>query len=389
MAPAEPVTGYSAGPGRARVLQVVRRTRPGGDREVAYAIVSRADPQRFRFEVAADRDGPFWERFEGAAEAVHRVPFNSSFPGSPRVAAAIRRIVRGRRVDLVHVHGLPVGHALAVRLGTGRVPVVYTVHAPTSHYRRGAKARLMPLVERFMYRRMAAVTFVSPAELRAAREAGTLPKGMEARAIVNGVEPGRFRRGPGVREAARRELGLPGEAPVVGCVGRMHGQKDPWMFVRVAAGLSREHPEARFIWIGAGEPSVRELADSLGLGERFVVTGHTDLVAELLPALDVFLLTSRWEGLPLALVEAQAAGVVVAASAVNGVLDVVRDGENGLLFPRGDEGAARAAVGRLLSDAELRTRLAARGLGDAGERFTVERMVRGYEELYGDVLGRR
>jgi glycosyltransferase involved in cell wall biosynthesis len=371
------------------VLQVVRRTRPGGDREVAYQIVRRADPARFAFEVAADRDGPFWERFEEAAEAVHRVPFNASPPASPKVTGIFRRLVRERCVDLVHVHGLPVGQALAVLRGAGPVPVVYTVHAPAGHYRRGIRRALAPSLERLLYRRMAAVTFVSPAELRAAREEGGIPKGVEARAIANGVEMARYRRGPDGRERARRDLGLPGDVPVVGCVGRMHEQKDPGMFVRVAAGLVRDLPAARFVWIGEGDPSVRRLADWLGLGERFLVTGHTTRVPELLPALDVFLLTSRWEGLPLALVEAQAAGVAVAASAVNGVLDVVRDGENGLLFPKGDEGAARAAVGRLLADGALRERLAARGLADAGARFEVGRMVRGYEELYEDVLRRR
>jgi glycosyltransferase involved in cell wall biosynthesis len=370
-------------------LQVVRRTRPGGDREVAYGIMRHADPGRFVFEAAADRDGPFWERFEEAAETVHRVPFNTSLPLSPRVAGTVRRIVRERGIDLLHLHGLPVGHALAARLGAGAAPMVYTVHAPASHYRGGIKARLMPAAERLMYRSMAAVTFVSPAELRAVREEGGLPKSIEARAIANGIDVDRFRRRPGGREVAREELGLPPDAPVVGCVGRMHEQKDPRMFVRVAAGLLRPHPEARFVWIGVGDPSVRGLADSLDLGDRFVVIGHTDRVSELLPALDVFLLTSRWEGLPLALVEAQAAGVAVASSAVNGVPDVVRDGETGLLFPRGDEGAARAAVSRLLGDRPLREKLAARGLAHAEESFDVGRMVREYEELYEDVLGRR
>jgi len=353
---------------------------------VAYQILSRADRARFAFEVAADRDGPFWERFEGMAEAVHRVPFNASLPASPGVAALFRRIVRERKIDLVHLHGLPVGHALAARQGAWAVPVVYTIHAPASHYRNGIKARLMPPLERLMYRRMSAVTFVSTAELRDAREEGSFPKGVEARAIANGIELDRFRRRPGAREAARRELGLPRGAPVVGCVGRMHEQKDPRMFVRVAAGLAGEGAGARFVWMGEGEPSVERLADALGLGGRFLVTGHTGRVAELLPALDVFLLTSRWEGLPLALVEAQAAGAAVAASAVNGVLDVVRDGENGLLFPQGDEVAARGAVERLISDGALRERLAARALANAEALFDVRRMVQGYEELYEDAL---
>jgi glycosyltransferase involved in cell wall biosynthesis len=345
-----------------------------------------ADGARFVFEAAGEDDGPYFARFAEVVEAVHRVPFDHAGPLNLRVAREVRRISRG--VDLVHLHGLPVGHALAARLGAGAVPVVYTVHAPASHYRSGLKERLMPAAERSVYRSMAAVTFVSPAELRAAREEGWLPKGINTRAIANGIDLDRFRRRPGGREAARGELGLPPDAPVVGCVGRMHAQKDPAMFVRVAAGLSREHPEARFVWIGPGDPSVRGLADSLALRERFVVTGHTDRVPELLPALDMFLLTSRWEGLPLALVEAQAAGVAVAASAVNGVLDVVRDGENGLLFPSGDEGAARAAVDRLLGDRPLREKLAARGLVGAKERFDVRRMVREYEGLYEDVLRR-
>jgi glycosyltransferase involved in cell wall biosynthesis len=167
----------------------------------------------------------------------------------------------------------------------------------------------------------------------------------------------------------------------------MHRQKEPGLFVRVAARLRASHPEMRFVWIGAADPSVLEAARGYGLGEGFLAIGHTDRVPELLPALDVFLLTSRWEGLPLVLVEAQAAGVPVVASAVNGVVDVVRDGETGLLFPSGDEGAAAAAVERLLNDPGLREKLTSRATAEI-ERFDIKRMVQGYEEVYEDVLRR-
>ena len=375
----------ASSPDRVRVLQLVRGTNVGGDREVTYQIMRQADPERFVFEIAADGEGSYLARFKEVAEKVHRVPFYSRGPLSPRIVHQIGSIMRERGIDLVHAHSLPMGNTLSVMVGAGRVPLVYTNHGPSGVYRRPLKARVMPLIERVVYGRVAAVTFDSPTELKIAQLRGMIPQKARALALTLGVDLERFHRRGGGRKVAREELGIPEGVPVVGCVGRMYHPKNPELFVRVASRLRLGYPEVRFVWIGEEDRAVSRLAESMGLGEHFMVTGYTHRVAELLPALDIFLLTSRSEGGPLVLIEALAVGIPVVASALNSVLDIVRDEQTGLLFPSEDEPAAVRAVERLLRDPGLRSKLSRQALEEI-ERFDLGRMVRSYEKLYEDVL---
>jgi UDP-glucose 4-epimerase len=134
------------------------------------------------------------------------------------------------------------------------------------------------------------------------------------------------------RERARRELGLPAGATVIGAVGRLTYQKAPEDFVDVIRRL--RHPGVVGVWVGDGELAgqVSQLA-AADPAVRVLLPGDRADVARLLPAFDVFVLPSRHEGLPTAIVEAMMCGVPVVATAVNAVADVVVPGETGLLVP--------------------------------------------------------
>ena len=152
--------------------------------------------------------------------------------------------------------------------------------------------------------------------------------------VVDHVGPGRDRDGIA---AARRELGLPCDATVVGTVGRLTFQKAPEDFVAALDALNR--PDVIGVWIGDGE-----LADRMARltratpGVRVLLAGERTNVPALLPAFDVFAMASRYEGLPTAVVQAMVARVPVVATAVNAVGDVVIPGQTGVLVPPGPPG---------------------------------------------------
>ena len=158
----------------------------------------------------------------------------------------------------------------------------------------------------------------------------------------------------------------PDDAPVVGTVGRLSAQKDPETFLRVARQVLDEVPDACFVIVGDGplRDATERLAARLGLGDRLHLLGIRRDVPEVLRALDVFVLTSRWEGLPRVVLEAMASVVPVVASSVDGTAEVVQDGVNGLLVGAGDVGGFAAATVKLLqqpqkfkNDPEIRARL--------------------------------
>jgi glycosyltransferase involved in cell wall biosynthesis len=179
-----------------------------------------------------------------------------------------------------------------------------------------------------------------------------------------------YRPGAAARGLARRRLGLPAGVRLVGTVGRVDYQKAPEHWIDALAAVGGE--DVWGVWIGDGPMRDRLLARAgrRGLADRFRLLGHRDDVADLLPALDVFAMASRYEGLPCAVVEAMAAGIPVAATAVNAVPDVVVPGETGLLVPPEDAGALARAVRYLLDEPDEAARMADAARTRMGDRFS-------------------
>ena len=188
-------------------------------------------------------------------------------------------------------------------------------------------------------------------------------------------------------DRVRGELGIPAGAPLVLQVACLKPQKAPERFVELAATVGRRFPAAHFVLVGDGalRPALEAARHSAGLEGRLHLPGWRRDVPALLDAATVVTLTSRFEGLPRALVEALAASVPVVAMAVDGVDEVVRDGVNGFLVREGDVAALAERVAALLADAPLRARLAA-AAGDRLDEFERDTMVRRQESLYEALL---
>jgi glycosyltransferase involved in cell wall biosynthesis len=193
------------------------------------------------------------------------------------------------------------------------------------------------------------------------------------------------------RRAARRELGLPLEAPVLGNVGRFSPQKNPLDWVAVAARVARALPEGRFLLAGDG-PLRSEVEAHLaaeGLAERTVLAGLRRDVPRMLAAMDVFLLTSLWEGLPRVIPQALLMNLPVVAYGVDGSSEAVQPGDTGYVCPPGalDEAAARCL--ELLRDPARRREMGRRGRAYALEEFDLRVMVQQIESLYNELLMKR
>jgi glycosyltransferase involved in cell wall biosynthesis len=204
--------------------------------------------------------------------------------------------------------------------------------------------------------------------------------------MVHGIDVGAVPAGPGRRSAARALLGLADDVAVVGTVGNFTAKKDHPTLLRAFAHLAVDHPDAVLVLVGTGpdEEAARRLGDELGLGARIRFLGSRGDVPALLPGLDVFVLSSRYEGLPIALLEAMAAGVACVATAVGGIPEVIEHAASGLLVPPADPSALAAALAKVLEDPDL-----AAGLGTAaaaaGARFDIAPAVARTMAIYDEV----
>ena len=301
----------------------------------------------------------------------------------PRIALDLVDLVRRRGIDILHVHGYAAADfgRLAARV-TGAALVLHEHFAdPRMPGYQGLADRLLaPFVDRAIAVSGSTRDFLVrkrhvPAE--------------KVALIWNGAPLDEFAPVP---EAAgrkvRAELGIPDDAVVVGTVGRLSEQKGHRVMLEAAARLLAGHPGAWVLIAGDGDqmPVLRAQAARMGADARRVVfAGHRADVPAVLGAIDIFCISSHYEGTPLALFEAMAAGKAIVSTAVDGCREVLEDGVNGLLVPPGDAEAMAAALGLVVGDASLRARLAD-GARQSSRGYDIRECVRKMEELYDDVM---
>ncbi len=273
-----------------------------------------------------------------------------------RALRELGRAIRRSGARIVHTHSAKtrVLARLACR-GTPHVRVVQTAHGwPFFRGQSLLKRLAYRSFEKIDFRRSDASIVVTPRDAEKAARAG-IAESDEFLVIRSGVEFGPFRELRGRRREARELMGLPEGIPVVGSTMRICAQKAPDTMVDVAGRVVRQRPETVFVVIGDGPmmPDMERWIAERGLTGSFRMLGSRSDVHRLLPGLNVFLLTSRHEGLPRALLEALAAGVPAVTTNVGGISELLDGRRNGVLCPSGDAACLAASVIRLIDSPAL------------------------------------
>ncbi|MBK7047588.1 MAG: glycosyltransferase family 4 protein [bacterium] len=307
----------------------------------------------------------------------------------PRQAWRLSRLIGRRKIDLVHCDWSRDLFTLVPALALHRrVPLVLHKHV-------GVLAGKRLWVHYALYRRVDHVIAIS--DVIHGNFIAMHP--IDPRKVVtihNGIDPGRFRPDPATRARLRAELGYADDDLVVGIVGRVTPSKGHREFLGMATRLAVTHPRARFLVVGEAtrgeEDEGRAILDGIataGLAERVKVTGFRPDVPDLLAAMDVFAFPSHNEAFGLALIEAMATGLPTVSADCDGVLDIVEEGNTGLMVPPRDGERLALATARLLDDDGLRARMGAAGRARVLAHFTAERMAQDLERLYADAVARR
>jgi glycosyltransferase involved in cell wall biosynthesis len=348
----------------------------GGTERLLVGTIRHLDPARYRVDVAYLL--PWKDALVNAAReagaTVHCL--DAPHPTSVAWVSRLRRLVRSREIDIVHTH-MP-APAVAARLSLGpRCPaIIHTEHNVWERYRLVTR-----WANRATYRRNRAVIAVSHAV------ADSITSRVPVSVVHHGVDVNSLRCGPTTRATARAALGLQSDEPIVGTVGNMTAKKDHATLLRAFARVRTDVPGARLVLIGSGplESDLRRHVTDLGLDASVVFAGPRPDAPELLPAFDVFALSSRFEGLPIALLEAMSCALACVATDVGGIPEVLSDGIDGVLVPPAAPDRLADEMTALLRDEPRRARLGreARRRADA---FDLRRAAERIEVLYQQVL---
>jgi glycosyltransferase involved in cell wall biosynthesis len=386
---------------RLRILYVQPNSEVGGSDICLLRLVRALDPDRYEPIVLLPGDGPMVPLYKQAGARVIFTPMRQLrtklspwyqlnylvrfLPTVLRIAGIIGR----EKIDLVHSNSLycPYGafaawikkrpHLWHLRELPPQLPIATAIYA--------AMVRKLSI-------RIASMTRGCAERLFGAAK-------VPAAVVVlhDGIDTTEF--SPDADgQSVRQELGV-GDAPLIGFVARL----DPWkgldVFLRAASEVTGPFPEARFV-VAGGAPSgyekyaaqMRELATSLNLDGKMQFVGFrygAKDMPRLMAALDIFCHTAiEPEPFGLVLIEAMACGRPVIAAKAGGPLEIVADGETGMLIPPGDTAAYAAAIIGLLRDPQTAKAMGAAGRGRAAELFSTDRFARDLDEIYRDIFGR-
>jgi glycosyltransferase involved in cell wall biosynthesis len=348
---------------------------PGGTERQMIELVRRLDRNRWDVRVACLRGHGTW--FDRIAQAAPCRVFD--VPSFKRVVALDRlrefaQWCRDERLALVHavdtpanIFGLP-GAALA------GVPARIGARRDINPGRAASQLAAQRAAYGFAH------TIVANA--RAAAERLRLERVPAERISIvhNGLDLAQF---------APRRLSPPLRRVVT--VANLRPEKGHDVLIAAAARVLRSFPDATFDFVGGGteHAALQRLARDAGIARAVRFHGHVEDVAPHLASADIFVLPSRTEAFPNALLEALAAGLPSIASAVGGILEIIQDGRTGLLVPAGDSGALASRLELLMADGATGIEIGAAGRRDVASRFSFERMVAGFEQVYLNQLSRQ
>ena len=370
-----------------RILHVVRAGRADGGMENGIVNLLNRMDERFAPSVCAlDSEETFSLKISRPGVGYFTIP-----PRGPGVdwslVGRLVSLIHRERIDIVHSHnwGTFLYSVIAGRLAG--IAIVHGEHgknflelAPEGAAKRFAK--------KWLGRRTDLLLSVCE-EIRGEWLAryGIAPQLM--RTIHNGVDSQRF--SPAGAGEGRRALGLPDDAFVAGTVGRLDPIKNQAAMIQAVAHLAQEVPALHAVFIGSGplEKELRQMTDSLSLTERVHFAGPRREVEHLLPAFDVFVLPSVSEGMSNVLLEAMSCGVPPVCSDLPSHHEIVTPDVDAILLQPCNEISLAETLRDLYGNPDARSRLAASARKTIVERFSLERMVHDYEEVYIEILSRR
>ncbi|WP_254085175.1 glycosyltransferase [Dawidia cretensis] len=299
-------------------------------------------------------------------------------------ARALARYIRQHKIELVHAH-LPWAGIVARLAGKmTSVPVIYTEHNKQERYH--VATRLMNLSTMNLQGRIIAVSQDVEESIRKHKRHLKTP----LMTILNGVNTERFVPHATGGAEVRAQLGIPADSPVIGTIAVFRFQKRLDVWLEVAAKILKDAPQTHFVLVGDGplRPQLEEKRLQLGLEKNVHFAGVQTEVRPYLAAFDLYMMSSIFEGLPIALLEAMASGCAIVSTDAGGIKEVIRQEEDGLLCSVDEPMKLVSFAQILLRDVPRRQRLAAQGRKRIEESFSMETMVAALEEVYHDFVKR-
>jgi glycosyltransferase involved in cell wall biosynthesis len=367
---------------KTKVLHIVPTLSPGGAERVAVHIATKLNGERYE-AVMVSLGGRLECDLDGLLE---EAGIEVRYLGKPlgfdcRMYPRLHRVLRDCRPDVVHTHIQVLRYALPSMLLLKHASLVHTVHNLAE---REIEPRARWIHRYAFNRRVVPVAVAQEVAVSLERVYGIT----RCRVVSNGIPTDSYAHPQTPRGKWREREGFRDNDVLFVCVARFSAQKNHALLLKAFAQGPASDPNAHLVLVGDGvlREQLQEQAKDLGLLGQVHFLGLRTDIPDVLGAMDVFALSSDWEGNPLSVMEAMASGLPIVSTAAGGVPDLFASGKQGLIVQPGDVQGFSDAMAWLLRNYEARQYFGMAAARRARENFDVSMMVRAYEELYDDLV---
>lgn len=361
-----------------RVLLVTVRADYGGGPEHVWQLLKHGS-DRISFYIACPKDQPYWERYNYSATNFCELPHRRFTFGD---LARLIRFIRQEKIQLIHTHGKGAGaYGRLACMATG-IPCVHTPHGIHTGEYGIVKKWFYIHYENITSRWVKHICFVSSSEQKQAYNLRLWPHTNNT-VIPSGVDEITENTRVAWRREIREKLGINKQQIVVSMLTRFDYPKN----MQEAYDIAKGAPEIIFLWLGDGEErNILEEKAKLEQVSNIIFTGFIDNPKRYLAASDIYLSTSRWEGMPLGVLEAMSVGLPVVATDVVGNKDAVSDEKTGLLYSLGKPEDAVTCIKDILKTKKGYEQMSRQAISRQRKYFSVQRMVADIFHVYQTVL---
>jgi len=353
----------------------------GGLENMVTNLVNYIDPNRFESTIISFTPlKPLNTRVD--LNRVQVISLNKKGGNNPVLVYKICLMLKKIGADIVQTHNW--GTALEGILGAKLARIPGIVHAERGTIE-NKKCNIV--LQRFLWGFADQVLSVSEAHRKKVTNIIGFPH-EQIKAIVNGVDTERFFPNPEIKEEIRKKLGLKKGSFCIGTVGSLRPVKNQSLLVHACKPILPRFDQIEVLIVGEGplKSQLIQEVKTLGLSEKIHFAGGRPNIPEILNALDIFVLPSRSEGMPNAVLEAMACGVPAIATSVGGTAEIIEDGKNGILIASEDELHLTRALTELIQNHEKRHTIGIEGRGRVLSHFSLKKMVSEYQVLYESLI---
>lgn len=368
-----------------KILHIITLSEWGGAQQICFDLATNFDKEKFFVEVACKAGGPLVEKLREKGIKVHEMSsFRREISPINDIKTLIRlcKLIKRGRYDIIHCHSTKAGllGRVAARIA-GCKQNYFTVHGWGFYNQEeyGWANKLIVFLERILAKYTTAVICVSEND----RKAGLKVKIAKDKITV--IKNGTKWEVRETKEEAKKKLGITNKGTVFGMVGRFAYPKDPLTILKAAKIVIQDCPETKFILIGGGPlfGGCKIFVNKNKLENNVLLLGDRppEETRELLLGFDVFVLISKFEGLPISIIEAMFAGLPVISSDVGGVPEIVYDQQNGFLIKNNDVGMLVEKMTFLIKNPQLQLLMGKESKRIACNEFDINNMLKSYETL--------